>query len=140
MSKKIGTSGRRAAPSVILAGMMLLACLTGQAYAVDQCAALGGALVGGECRINSLVSKAGSFTLDETLRITSTGNITVPAAGGGNALTLNITGRLIMDAGRISGEWNACDTSSSEMTASRGIRTRSAGFEIENDHARRVIQ
>jgi hypothetical protein len=87
MSKKSGTSGRRAIPSVILAGMMLLACLTGQAYAADQCAALGGALVAGECRITSAVIGSGSFTLDETLRITDTGSITVPSLGGGNSLS-----------------------------------------------------
>lgn len=110
MSKEIGTRGRRAIPSVILAGMMLLACFTGRAFAVDQCVALGGALVAGECRINSPVIKSGTFTLDETLRITDAGSITVQAFGGGSFLTLQITGSLIMDdtaapgAARISGD------------------------------------
>src|SRR5205085_8775537 len=64
---------------------------TGAARA-DDCVALGGAIdIGsGECRISSNVSKSGTFNLDETLRIQPTGKITVPAASGGNTLTINV--------------------------------------------------
>jgi uncharacterized repeat protein (TIGR01451 family) len=81
----------------------------------DECAALGGAIVGSECRITTPVTASsaahgGAFSIAETLRITGTGSITVPAAAGGNTLTLDIAGDLIIDVptttgrGRISGD------------------------------------
>jgi uncharacterized repeat protein (TIGR01451 family) len=83
----------------------MLLSLTGPAYAHlggDECVVLGGTNVSGECQITSAVVRSqathgGAFTLNETLRITDTGSITVPPAAGGGALTLNITGGLIID-------------------------------------------
>ena len=69
----------------------------------DDCVALGGALIGTECRLSAVVTRSGSFTLDHTLHILGTGKITVPPAPGGNNLTLDITGGLIMDVPTIAG-------------------------------------
>ena len=89
----------------------------GPAYAADDCLLLGGnaAFLPGECRIDAArtasdAAHGGPFTINEPLRITGTGSIIVPAAPGGNALTLNIAGDLTIDlptvagGGRISGD------------------------------------
>ena len=89
----------------------------GPAYAADDCVLLGGnpAFLPGECRIDAVrtasdAAHGGPFTISEPLRITGTGSIIVPAAPGGNALTLNIAGDLTIDpptvagGGRISGD------------------------------------
>ncbi|HEV8437054.1 MAG TPA: hypothetical protein VGT40_03075 [Methylomirabilota bacterium] len=72
----------------------------------DDCVALGGAIVAGECQISTNVgNKAGTFNLDETLHLLTGALITVspPATG----ITINITGDFIMDAGsKISGDNN----------------------------------
>ena len=67
----------------------------------DDCLALGGnpAFLPGECRIDAAKTasdavRGGPFTISEPLRITGAGSIPVPAAPGGNALTLNIAGGL----------------------------------------------
>ena len=86
------------------------------AYA-DDCLALGGnpAFLPGECRIDAAktasdAAHGGPFTISEPLRITGAGSILVPAAPGGNALTLNVAGGLTIDlptvagGGRISGD------------------------------------
>lgn len=77
----------------------------------DDCVALGGAIVGTECQVSTFVTKSdalhgGPFNIAETLRITGTGKITVPALAAGNPLTINITpgggadtGQFIMDDG-----------------------------------------
>src|SRR5262245_56442182 len=76
-----------------------------KAALADDCVRLGGALSGGECQVSAAVSRSnltapgGPYTLAETLRIKSTGSITIPPVAGGNNLTLNITGGLIMEAG-----------------------------------------
>lgn len=81
------------------AGLMLLG--SGQALAVDQCVALGGALVNVppvECQISAAVVKTGPFTLNETLHILSTGSITTGAGG----ITIEITaGDFVMDDGAL---------------------------------------
>lgn len=76
-----------------------------QATAIDDCALLGGAIVGSECQINSVVSASSTYNLVETLHLLSGGQIIVPPIGGGNTLTLNITGDFVMDIGsKISGD------------------------------------
>jgi hypothetical protein len=100
--------------TLLTVGVMVGAAST--AYA-DDCLALGGnpAFLPGECRIDapktaSDAANGGPFTISEPLRITGAGSILVPAAPGGNALTLNIAGDLTMDlptlagGGRISGD------------------------------------
>src|SRR5215471_6686878 len=52
----------------------------------DDCVALGGAIVAGECQITTAVARTGTFNLDETLHVTGTGRI--DASGGG--ITLNV--------------------------------------------------
>src|SRR5262245_47967627 len=95
--------------------VMILAVLTiviGHAAVVpaaaDDCVALGGALVGGECRISTPVTASdsahgGPFTISETLHITGGGSITIPKAPGGASLTLSVTGDVIMDVPTIAG-------------------------------------
>ncbi|HYC23173.1 MAG TPA: right-handed parallel beta-helix repeat-containing protein [Candidatus Bathyarchaeia archaeon] len=72
----------------------------------DDCSALGGVLFPGECRVTTAVTLSGgpfSFSLGETLHITDTGKITIPALAGGNSFTLGITGGLVMDTPSIAG-------------------------------------
>lgn len=52
-----------------------------------------------ECDLNGAITKSGTVALGHTLHIGPAGSITVPVASGGNSLTLNITGGLIMDVG-----------------------------------------
>lgn len=88
--------------AIVAAG---LGFLTVSNALADDCVALGGTIVGAECQISVNVgAKSGTFNLDETLHILSTGKITVPALAGGNTLTLNICTLptpcdLIMDTG-----------------------------------------
>ena len=77
--------------------VLIAVCLLGVTAALpeharaDDCAALGGAIVGPECQVDGDVgSKSGTFNLDEPLHILSSGRIAVPAAAGGNALTISI--------------------------------------------------
>ena len=86
-----------------LLGAAVMAGAAGTAHA-DDCLALGGnpAFLPGECRIDAAATASdaghgGPFTISEPLRITGAGSILVPAAPGGNALTLNIAGSLTMD-------------------------------------------
>ena len=61
--------------------------------AADDCALLGGALVGGECVVSTSVSAAGSYAIATPLRITGAGRIVVPptsAPSQPNSLTLNV--------------------------------------------------
>jgi hypothetical protein len=95
------TSTRHVGPLIIFAVIFVLS--TGSGASADDCAALGGVLAGGECQLSAPVTKSGTFSLDETLHILGTGKITVPSAPGGNTLTLNITGNLIMDVPTLSG-------------------------------------
>lgn len=84
-------------------GLLLVSVLTTLSHPgivqADDCVALGGSLVAGECQIVSAQTKSGVFTLEETLHILGTGSITVPIVADGNSLTLNITngGNLIID-------------------------------------------
>ncbi len=95
---------------MLLSGLLLL--VSSSNASADDCIALGGSLVAGECQIASAQTKAGVFNLDETLHILGTGSITVPVAAGGNFLTLNINngGDFIIDipttssGGRIVGD------------------------------------
>ena len=68
----------------------------GDALALSQgCLDLGGApLITSECQINSKVFRGGAFNVSETLHITGTGIIDLTSA-----LTVNIGGDLVMDAG-----------------------------------------
>src|SRR5512144_3284793 len=89
----------------IAAGFMLFGA---KAALADDCTSappfgLGGSVVGGECRVAGSVpasdaAHGGSFSIPETLRIMSTGNITVPQ-GTNKKLTINITGGFIMEDG-----------------------------------------
>jgi hypothetical protein len=74
---------------LLLLGVLTILSRPGTVRA-DDCVALGGSLVAGECQIASVQTKSGVFNLDETLRILGTGSITVPVVAGGNSLTLNI--------------------------------------------------
>jgi uncharacterized repeat protein (TIGR01451 family) len=92
-------------------GLTVFALVAGSGSAsADDCVALGGTISSGECRISSLVSRSGSFSLDETLHILGNGRLNVPQSGGGNSLTLTITGDLLIDVpslnnrGRIAGD------------------------------------
>ena len=80
---------------------------TALAASSSDCAALGGAIVGNECRITSAVTKGGSYTINQTLHFLNGGIITVSAP----RLSLSIGGNLLMDAGsRIDGNVTGCNT------------------------------
>jgi uncharacterized repeat protein (TIGR01451 family) len=118
----------------VLSTLSLLSVCAGTA-AADDCVALGGTLVSGECRITTVVSRSGSFTLDETLHIMGNGRINVPAAGGGNSLTLDITGDLIIEfptvatRGRIVGDVTGATAVGATITvnATGDIRLEGSG-------------
>lgn len=80
-----------------LVGVMLLLALSAPTSALaDDCAALGGSIVAGECQVSGSHNASGSFTLDETLHILTGGKI-ITGAGG---IDLTITsGDLIMEDG-----------------------------------------
>src|SRR5687767_7752251 len=82
----------------VIVGMGLLS--GAQPAQADDCVALGGTVVAGECRISGPVTKSGAYSIATPLRITSTGNVVVPALGPGlgNALTLNVTGNVTLEA------------------------------------------
>lgn len=61
----------------------------------DDCALLGGALVGAECQIASDQSKCGVFWLKETLHVLGEGNLEV-----GCDLEVDVTGDIVLDAGQ----------------------------------------
>jgi hypothetical protein len=55
--------------------------------------------------LTSSVTKSGTFNIAQTLRLSGTGAITVPAATDGNNLTINVTGDFVMETGtKISGD------------------------------------
>jgi hypothetical protein len=69
----------------------------------DPCIALGGTIKVVDsvvqCEVSTTVTRSGTFTLKETLRITAGGKITVPPVSPvAPGLTLEITGALIMDS------------------------------------------
>ena len=115
--------------SIAILAVGLLGLAAAPALA-DSCAALGGNLVLGECRITGAApgvppnNRAGVFSLDETLRITSGGIITVPKLAGGNTLTINITGGLIMEVGsKIIGDVGASPNDTTAIGAAITINT-----------------
>jgi hypothetical protein len=65
-----------------------------------QCVALGGTIsAADECEVSGAISASGTFNLSHTLHILSSGSITVPKASGGNTLTVNTSGGLIIESG-----------------------------------------
>ena len=89
----------------VMAGLTFMFVGAKSAFA-DDCTRLGGVVNGvPECVVSTAVTRdnstvpGGPYAIAETLRITSTGVITAPPVGGGNNLTLNIAGGLIMEAG-----------------------------------------
>lgn len=75
----------------------------------DDCIAIGGQLIAGECRISGTLQLAGSYTFDETLRILSGGSIQIPALNPGpNFLSLTTVDSIILDPGaKITGDNSA---------------------------------
>lgn len=115
---------------LILAGIVLLLGSPGAALG-DACtsappAGLGGTVVGAECQVHSAVTAQGVYNIPEALHICgpvgtcavpTPGTITVPLAQGGNSLTLNIAGALIMDDGSaIVGDANAASGIGANIT------------------------
>jgi len=92
---------RRLALTATLA--LILLALSAARASADDCVALGGALVSGECQVSAAVTASDAlhggvpFVLNETLRITGSGSITIPPAAGAS-LTIKITGDFILDA------------------------------------------
>jgi opacity protein-like surface antigen len=97
------TSIRTGSVALVIVFAVVIALSAASPASADDCAALGGALVGTECQLSAAVTRSGTFTLDHTLHILGTGKITVPPAPGGNDLTLDITGGLIMDVPTLAG-------------------------------------
>src|SRR3989344_4328173 len=78
----------------VFAFLFLLYSVLNTAFVLaDDCAAIGGSIVSGECQLSTTFTSTGTFYFDETLHILGTGEI--DATGGG--VTLNIDGDLIMD-------------------------------------------
>lgn len=82
--------------------------IAGTPALADDCGRLGGAINGaGECEISTAVTRSdvtapgGPYTISETLRIKSTGKITIPSSTAASSLTLNIAGQLIMEDGAV---------------------------------------
>ncbi len=74
--------------------------------AADDCAALGGVVVAGECRIAAPVAASGAFTLGGTLHVLGTGQIIVPvppAPAPRPTLELTIAGGMILDPPLVAG-------------------------------------
>jgi YVTN family beta-propeller protein len=98
------TTSKRASAAVAIA---LLCPFAWESRArADDCAALGGVLEPGVgCVVSTPVVRHdaavsdGSFDLDESLIVEREGRITVPAASGGNSLTINVAGDLIVQPG-----------------------------------------
>ncbi|PWU23543.1 MAG: hypothetical protein C5B48_08445 [Candidatus Rokuibacteriota bacterium] len=107
--KNAGAHRNRCLPLVmVLAMLTIVMSQAAVVRAADDCVALGGALVGGECRISTPVpasdsAHGGPFTISETLHITGGGSITIPQAPGGASLTLSVAGDVIMDVPTIAG-------------------------------------
>ena len=90
-----GRLTKRTAMAISAAALVATLCGAGRA-AADDCLALGGSEIGGECRIGGAVSaKTGPFTLDKTLRFTPGGVLPVGAAG--IAITIT-TGNFVMES------------------------------------------
>ena len=96
-----------------------------------SCPLLGGSVVGGECRITGPVIASdaihgGPFAIEGTLRVMGTGSITVPAAAGGNSLTLNVLGDFIVEVptvtnrGRVSGDVSKGTETGATITVNAG--------------------
>lgn len=82
---------------LLVVALIVFSSFSSSAYA-DDCAALGGAIVGAECQISSVVKKTGSFTIDETLRILA--NKTINATNTTDVgISLAIDGDLILEQG-----------------------------------------
>lgn len=115
--------------TVALAGAALAVLPASPASAVDQCAALGGSIAGGECVLSTHVTRSGPFTLDETLHITSSGSITVSPVTAG--LTLTINGGFIMDANsKIDGSTNAVGSGATIKISTSADITLATGAKI----------
>src|SRR5262245_8849970 len=105
---------------VVLAAVGLF-CFGVSGALADDCASLGGNIVGTECVIDGTApglppnTHSGSFTLNETLRMTGTGIITVPAAPA--SITIDITsGDFVMENGtKIIGDY-ACPSDGPDIT------------------------
>jgi parallel beta helix pectate lyase-like protein len=122
--------------ALFLTGLIFLT--PGHARA-DDCANIGGSIVGTECQIdNNAGSLSGTFNLDETLHILSGGKITVPSANGGNTLTINVCALpavcdFIMDTGaQIRGDVTGTDASTGvgatiNISATRNILLHGSG-------------
>ena len=116
----------------IFAAMMLSVSFPTQAIA-DDCVALGGAIVAGECQIsgNQIKSNANclgglSCQLDETLHFLNPSSLTVsPVATG---LILNITGDFIMEPGsKINGDVAGSATAANIIVNATGNVTLKQG-------------
>jgi hypothetical protein len=87
--------------AMALAGGLLAMAGPGIALAADDCGALGGSIVAGECQVPAgLHAATGSFNLDETLHLLANAHIdatSAPATG----ISLTMDGDLVMDAGSI---------------------------------------
>jgi len=88
-----------------IAGMAIgLLAIGASSARADDCVRLGGVINAGECQVSAAVTRSdltapgGPYAIAETLRITSTGKITIPQ-GAANSLTINITGQFIMEDG-----------------------------------------
>src|SRR5262245_10586543 len=80
---------------------LLLSVFSPGRASADDCAALGGSIVGSECQVSTTVSRSGTYSITGTLRITGSGEIDVPVLNTGNVLTLNVAGDFIMDVGSV---------------------------------------
>lgn len=105
-----GQVARRLGRVGLLCALVLTVGRTEQAQAQD-CAALGGAVVGAECQISGTQTLPGGGTFNllvppQTLHILSGGSLVVPSVNGApQTLTINIAQDLIMDVGAtISGD------------------------------------
>src|SRR5262245_23580566 len=99
-------------PILVAAALLLVSPsrLVADACTDPPPAGLNGTVVGTECQVNSSVTAQTTynFAAGPTLHVCAPGGtcatptlgtITVPPAAGGNNLTLNLTGSLIMDTG-----------------------------------------
>lgn len=121
----------------LLIALALTLAAPNLARAADQCAALGGAIVGNECRITTPVTASnaahgGPFTIAETLHITGTGSIAVPAMAGGNALTLDVAGDVIIDSPTTSGRGRIVGDAAGASAIGATIDVRAAGNIVLN--------
>lgn len=127
--------------SVAMAAFGLLAIAATTASA-DDCVRLGGASSGGECKVTTavinksdLTAPGGPYTIDETLRITSTGSITIPT-GTAKSLTLNINGDFIMEDGaKIIGDNGGAPNNNASAIAATITITAAGSITLEETSA-----